>query len=305
MARRGMRADDSGMTFITKAVILLVAFVVVSAVYFNLIAYKAPAPTGGSKVAELKDTVKISYIGYFENGLVFDTSIKAVGDDNSTWPKALSYTSRPTYNDFTFVLGKTDCTQGQQDCAIIGMTQAVLGQSEGSQVTATITPENGYGPKDPSLLAVRQIYEQVPVRATMSTSAFTAKYESVPQEGLPVRDPLWGWMVLVHLSGGMVTIENSPEISGTYHLYENKTKGGDWHAVVLGIDDAANNGVGAISIMNRFTFTGGKKLHVTDASGDFFVTDNEDGTFTVDKNREVVGVNLVFRITVLTITKAS
>ena len=300
-----MRTDDSGLTFITKAVILLVVFAIVSAVYINFIAYKTPAPAGAVKIAELKDTVKISYVGYFENGLVFDTSIKAVGEDNSTWPKALSFATRATYNDFAFVLGKTDCTQGQQDCAITGMTQATLGLSEGSQVTATITPEKGYGPKDPKLLSVRQIHEQVPVRATMNSSVFTAVYKSTPQEGLPVRDPVWGWTVLVHLSGGMVTIENSPDLAATYQLHVNNTKGGKWYATVQGIDDAANNGTGAISIMNAFTFTGGNKLQVKDTSGDIFVTDNEDGTFTVDKNKEFVGVNLVFRITVLSITKAS
>jgi FKBP-type peptidyl-prolyl cis-trans isomerase 2 len=44
---------------------------------------------------------------------------------------------------------------------------------------------------------------------------------------------------------------------------------------------------------------------VSETAGDFFVTENDDGTYTVDRNREVVGVNLVFRITILQITKAS
>ena len=120
-----------------------------------------------------------------------------------------------------------------------------------------------------------------------------------------VRDPFWGWMSLVHVSGGLVTVQNSPDMSGNYPIHVNKTKGGSWSVTVESIDDGMNNGTGAITVRNRFLFLGGNKLMVSDATlGDSFVTDNGDGTFTVDKNKEVVGVNLVFRITILQITKA-
>jgi len=299
-----IRHDDMGMTFLMKAIVLLICFAVVLAVYLSFFAYKAPA-VQQSKVAEMTDTVRISYIGYFENGLVFDTSISSVGDDNASWPKALSFQTRSSYSDFSFVVGKTDCTSGQTDCAILGMSDAVLRQPEGASITHTITPAKGYGNEDPTLVTTRTIVEQLPVKEVMNYTVFQRRYGFPPVDSQPVRDPFWGWMSLVHVSGGLVTVQNSPDISGSYPIYVNKTKGGTWSVTVESIDDGMNNGTGAITIMNRFLFLGGNKLMVSDATlGDFFVTDNGDGTFTVDKNKEVVGVNLVFRITILQITKA-
>ncbi len=85
----------------------------------------------------------------------------------------------------------------------------------------------------------------------------------------------------------------------------NKTVGGTWIVTVLNIDDGVNNGVGAITLENRFQFPTGNKLMVTTPQEEFFVTENTDGTYVIDRNRETVGVDLIFYITILDITKAS
>ena len=304
MAGHRLRDDDRGMTTFVKLIVLLIVFGIVLGVYFGYFAYK-PSAASPPRIVETKDTVTISYIGSFEGGLVFDTSIKAVADDNATFPKALSFTWRTTYSDFTFTVGKTDCSSSETDCAILGMSTAVLGLQQDNSNTATITPDNGYGEKDSSLVTVKSVNEQVPVREVMNVTAFQVRYNRVPVDGSIVKDPYWGWNSRVHMSGGLIVVENSPQIAESYQLYEGKTKGGTWSVVVQSIDDGANNGTGEISLLDSFTFIGGKKLMVSAIAGDFFVTENDDGTYTVDHNKEVVGVNMVFRITVLRITKSS
>lgn len=307
MPRPGIRKDEEGLGFVTTLLVLVIAFAVIIGVYVGFIAYRPPAAGASPIIVELNDTVSISYVGYFEDNLVFDTSISSVANDNATWPKALSFTWRSSYSDFSFTTGKTNCTSGETDCAITGMSKAVLGLHQGDSVTHTITPGDGYGAKDLTLVETSSLDQSVPVRQVLNASTFQSKYGSVPQDSLPVIDPFWGWYVQVHVSGGLVITENSPDISRTYQLYQNQTKGGRWSVTVENIDDAAENGTGAITIRNQFTFTQGNKLMVTTAATgtQFFVTDNRDGTFTVDKNNEFVGVNLVFYITVHQITKSS
>ncbi len=305
MPRARLKDDMQGLGFITTLLVLVITFAVVMGVYMAFFAYKPPEAGSPVKIVEIRDTVTISYIGSFENGQVFDTSIKDVADDNASWPKALSFQWRQGYADFSFKVGKTDCTQGDTDCAIIGMSEAVLGLTEGSHTIATITPEKGYGSKSQSLITTRTIIEQIPLKETLNYTSFSKKYRTQPMDGLLITDPFYGWEALLHVSQGLVIVERIPELAKTYPLYVNKIRGGSWSITVQNIDDAVNNGTGAITVFNQFTFVGGDKFIVTDDAGDFFVTKNDEDSFTIDRNREVVGVNLVFTITILTIVKAS
>jgi FKBP-type peptidyl-prolyl cis-trans isomerase 2 len=305
MAGHRLREDDRGMTLLVKTVALLIVFGIVLGVYFSYFAYKPPAAGAAPRIVEMKDTVRISYIGSFEGGVVFDTSIKGVADDNATYPKALSFGWRASYSDFSFTVGKTDCSDGSSDCAIIGMSDGVVGLQEGMSTTATIPPDEGYGAKDQSLITVKSMTEQLPVREVMNVTAFQARFRTVPVDGSVVTDPSWGWLSRIHLTGGLVVVENSPDIARSYPLHVGSIHGGTWSVVVQSIDDGANNGTGVMTILDTFTFLGGNKLMVSETAGDFFVTENDDGTYTVDRNREVVGVNMVFRIAILQITKAS
>lgn len=84
-------------------------------------------------MAEIKagDTVHLLYTGRLEDGTVFDTT----GEDNP----------------IEFVAG-----QGQ---LIEGVENAVLGMSAGDKKTVTITPDEGYGPRQDDLV------ETVPLSA--------------------------------------------------------------------------------------------------------------------------------------------
>jgi FKBP-type peptidyl-prolyl cis-trans isomerase 2 len=80
---------------------------------------------------EQGDYVTVDYIGSFENGSVFDTSIEQVALDSGL------YDPGRDYEPLGFVAG-----QGQ---VIEGFDEAVIGMSVGEEKTVTIPPEKAYG----------------------------------------------------------------------------------------------------------------------------------------------------------------
>ncbi|HDI73234.1 MAG TPA: hypothetical protein ENF58_03780 [Candidatus Altiarchaeales archaeon] len=81
-------------------------------------------------MVEAGKIVKVDYIGKFENGTVFDTSI----EDEAK--KAGIYNKFRSYEPFSFVVG-----EGQ---VIEGFDNAVLGMKVGEEKEVTIPPEKGY-----------------------------------------------------------------------------------------------------------------------------------------------------------------
>lgn len=84
------------------------------------------------------DNVTVDYIGRYENGSVFDTSIEQVAVDSGLYNPARSY------EPLGFFAG-----QGQM---IEGFDEAVIGMSVGEEKTVTIPPEKAYGNYSEDLL---------------------------------------------------------------------------------------------------------------------------------------------------------
>lgn len=239
------------------------------------------------------DTIKVDYIGMFENGKVFDTSLENVAKDNATYVKALSFNYRPTgYTPLEFVVGT-----GQM---IAGFDEAVPSMKVGDQKTVTITYDKGYGPSDPNHIKVRDIVEELPVREVMTTAQFSARFFQDPVLDMSIPDPKWEWQVLVFdISGDQVTILNQPELDMIISPYK------EWDSKVTEIDSGANGGEGLIRVVNLLQESDENNILSSDAIGDYILidVDLEEGTYTVDYNREVVGKTLIFFITIVEITK--
>jgi len=278
------------MSLLTIFIILIIITGVAVAGYFAL-TYEAP-PT--VNYVEMNDTVRVDYIGMFEDGRVFDTSILSVAIDNATYPKSISYSFRPgSYEPLEFIMG-----EGQ---VIQGFNEGVVGMREGQSKSITVPPEKGYGLSDQSLIRVRQLIEEYPVKEYLNTSQFGQKFHVTPPvEGQVIKDPLWGWDVSVFdVTGDMVTAIHQPELGLIESTFIK------WDAKVIYIDSGANGGDGIIKVQHLLQESDENKIKSSDYLGEFILTDVnlEDGTFTVDYNREVVGKTLIFNVKVVEIIK--
>jgi FKBP-type peptidyl-prolyl cis-trans isomerase 2 len=283
------RKTSGALSTFTIFVIMLIVMGILAAGFFFV-----SSPQESQEVYIVNgDTVKVDYIGMFENGKVFDTSMENIAKDNATYVKALSFEYRPTgYTPLEFVVGA-----GQM---IKGFDEAVPGMRVGDQKTVTIPYDKGYGESDPNLVRVRDIVEELPVREVMSTAQFGARFFQDPVLGMSFPDPKWEWQVSVFdITGDQVTILNQPELNMIITPY------GEWDSQVTEIDSGANGGEGLIRVVNLLEESDENNIVSTDSTGKFILIDVDlaAGTYTVDYNREVVGKTLIFYIIIVEITK--
>ena len=89
-------------------------------------------------VAEEGDNVTVDYVGEFENGTVFDTSIEEVALE-----EGIHNPARP-YEPLGFTLGG--------EGMIKGFDSAVQGMAVGEEKTVQLSPEQAYGPYKEELI---------------------------------------------------------------------------------------------------------------------------------------------------------
>ena len=92
----------------------------------------------GKEVIEQGDTVKVNYTGLFENGEIFDSSLKekAKGSKN--------YDPDRNYKPLVVKIGAKQ--------VIGGFEKALMGMKKSEEKKVTIPPEEGYGTFNPALV---------------------------------------------------------------------------------------------------------------------------------------------------------
>ena len=298
-----MVRDGSGMGWLGRT-ILLVAIVVVfwGAVYPSVLAPNVPAPYV-APFAEKNDYVEVDYRGWFPStGKTFDTSIRAVANDNATYPKAPSFSYRPgagSYRPLPFIIG---CVSNatNQGCPIPAFQDAVKGLHAGEAHVVYIPPEKAYGLSDATKIHIRPLLEEVTATETMNSTQFQAQFGTSPVDGSIVTDPAWGWTSTVRVAGAVVTVRAAPTLNKIVRI------AGEWNAEVVWIDDAANQGLGVVRVRHHLLAADVDAFVATDRTGNFIIValDAAAGTFTVDYNNAVVGKTLAFELTVTTLRKA-
>jgi FKBP-type peptidyl-prolyl cis-trans isomerase 2 len=293
---RPLARDEEGLSTFWSFVGVLVLIFVVLAVYVGVVVPRFPPPAPRALPG---DTVTVDYVGSFEDGLIFDTSLASVAADNASRPKAFSFSWRPSWSSLTFQIGK------QPPQVIRGFELGVQGLAQGEQTTVSVPSDLGYGSADPAKIQTKHLLESVPVRVSMNASEFRSTYGTDAVSGTAVRDPVWGWPATVDVAGSFITVTNSPVPGTVVRPYDG------WDATVVSIDDGANGGKGVISVQHHLSpqqvdrvgyakVTSGRREVV------FVVTavDVDAGTFTLNFNDPTRGRPLIFQITMVHIARS-
>jgi len=241
------------------------------------------------RTAAMGDRVIVDYIGWFEDGRVFDTSLPAVAVDNATYPKAPSFTFRGIegYKPFEFTIG-----QG----VITGWSEGTIGMKVKETKTIIVPPEKGYGLTDMSKVHVMDLVESHLIIETTSVQWFKDNYSRDPFPGVVVKDKDYGWdKCVLSVQGDVVTLRNEPAVGALL----NTTW--PWKVKVSSVDSGANSGFGEIKVVHMIDPSAVNNTKGTYKGQTFYLTglDLVRGKFTIDLNDFVVGKTLIFRITLL------
>src|SRR5256884_9904907 len=106
MARPLVR-DEEGVSTLVSLIGVLLLVIAILAVYFGFL---VPKFAGPPLRARSGDDVLVDYVGRFENGLVFDTSLVSVAGDNSSNPKAFAFGWHPPWQPLA--VNSVGCGEG-------------------------------------------------------------------------------------------------------------------------------------------------------------------------------------------------
>src|SRR5659263_216070 len=169
------------------------------------------------------DNISVDYVGSFQDGKVFDTSIESVARANNL--------SNPSaqYEPLNFTVGTRS--------VIEGFDEGVIGMKVGDTKTLTIPPEKGY-PVDPSRIQVSPIIQDLPATSVIPRvlEVPSSQFEQIFGPNHSVGDT-----VTIPDTNINLTITNmTPEISLKYNLIVGSNiwdSRAPWNETVIKIDD--------------------------------------------------------------------
>jgi len=277
--------------------IIIVALVIAGGYASYALMFTKQAPADSTLVVRTGDTVSVEYIGMFEDGTVFDTSIRSVAENHTMYPKSLSFTPKGYYSPLNFTVGS-----GQM---ISGFDNGVIGMALNQTKVLTLTPNQAYGSADESLIKSMNLKESIPVFEWFGNVAdFIDTFQINPDVGVNVKNIQYGWNMTVYhvdMLSDKVFVRNNPFIGEVI----NSVYG--WKSRVVSIDSSVNSGTGEIIIQHIISNDDVGSKYFQDEMGNNFkiVSINRaEDTITVDFNRDVVGRTLVFKVTLVSLTPA-
>ena len=247
---------------------------------------------GGQRTVKTGDRLNVDYVGWLENGEVFDTSIWDVASDNLSNPKTVSFNLRPKdqYKPFELTVG-----QG----VITGWSEGVVGMTLGEVRRLVIAPEKAYGHADKAKIEVRQLVESQPYVVELNDTEFEKNYSTAPAVGVLATDKKYGWPVRVlSVDGGLVT---AVVVAEKDEIFQTQWP---WKLKILSVDSNANGGRGEVRLRHLLTANDANRITGVEGPAKFFITgvDEAAGTYNFDKNDFLAGKTLVFRIKLLKFT---
>jgi FKBP-type peptidyl-prolyl cis-trans isomerase 2 len=272
--------------------------------------YNHPKAPASVRVVQVGDNVTVNYIGLFgsgpEQGKVFDTSLRAVADDNATYPKSLGYSPRSPsqYTPLGVAVGPHVPSAGYNvsgvtyGAVVPGFWQGLLGLAVNQSRWVTVPAGLGYGPLNPSCLVTAPLVQTIPATVTLSPLEFANSYSGVTAaSGATFADPTYGWTdTVLSVNASAVVVGLLPYLGETTDPY-------GWTMTVTAVTSQA------ITLASDLTPASvgsvkGTQASVTVCSATTFLlwaVDLAAGTFTKNYNHEVVGQTLIFVVTIVSI----
>jgi len=130
--------------------------------------------------------VKLSYTGKLEDGKVFDTT------DAETARKNKIFDEKRIYKPISIIVGEGH--------VIKGLDEALKDAKVGDKKTVNVTPENGYGPRNPELVRL------VPMRVFKKQNIRPIPGMVIDIDGRPAR--------IQTVAGGRVRVDLNHELAG-------------------------------------------------------------------------------------------
>lgn len=244
---------------------------------------KVKEPLGGEPV-KAGWTIRTDYTGYLTSYIIFDTSLKAVGNDREI-PKTPDFRPHPDFTPLEFAVG--------QKQMIPGYDEAVLGMRVGESKTVVVPPKKGYGQFETRTV---NLTESVPIYQKIPRANFTNDFREEPVLNKAVRDPFWNWSVLVvEVKEDTVTIMHTATVNQTLPAY-------GWPSVVAAVDPAYNNGEGRILVQHSPPSSG--NITYRNYHGSILALNDTAVTFEYNTSVHPLGSEtLVFEIKVASIVK--
>jgi FKBP-type peptidyl-prolyl cis-trans isomerase 2 len=295
--------DDKGSDWLNlrSFIILCVAMAVViagTAIGYALLSEMHIGSAENSYRVNTGDQVEVDYIGMFEDGKVFDTSILEVAKNNILYPKSLSFEEKTAYTPLSFNVGAGEM--------IAGFDAGVIGMATNETKILTIAPKDGYGYANEDLIHTKSLTQSYPVYEwTTNTTNFENIYYVPAEIGTTVRHVTYGWNATVSFIdevSDLVLLKNEPAPHEIVYISK------DWPSEVISIDTSENGGMGEIVVKHLLTEDDEGSIISTDGNGQQFIVvgvNENANTYTIDYNKDVVGKTLIFKVTVVSIVPTS
>lgn len=248
------------------------------------------------RTVQTGDLVRVNYVGKLPNGQVFDTSLYSVATDNATYPKSLFFGYRGSESKYTtlnFTVGKGDM--------IDGFETGVLGMKVGETRTIVIPVKDAYGPANESKITTMNLTETVPLYKEMSVDDFEAYFGEAPTSNKLYTDPNYGWQVsTTNVDKKVVRMQNLPTDGASYRAHASSSDPSYGWNITVDVD-STNQTIIVHHLLDASSAMSVKGMD--GVSGRLYVksVDEAAGTAVIDRNNQVLGQDLTFTITLVSI----
>ncbi len=193
-----------------KKILLLI---IAASIVFSGCVDQKPVKTG--------DNISVDYIGSFQDGKVFDTSLESVAKENQL------YDPGRKYEPLHFIVGNKD--------VIKGMDEGVVGMKVGDSKILTIPPEKGYGMTNPELIRSYPVIQVLPVVFPRITEVPINEFENYFGKEHKIGD-----IIPVNPNINMTIINIASNVSLSYDFKVGEqipSPGAPWNETVVKLDD--------------------------------------------------------------------